>query len=254
MYQVGEIIDGWVFTRTQGWPAHILLVRREDRCHLIDGAAQWGGGNFSGLSYLISSVSTAQSPHKMTVTGHRNTSYQWICGDADDVCVFWLNVGHRRHRGSSACMMLQPHDVAAVPSPDSCMCAFAATAALSLFSSLRPRDASVEVPAARTSSADRKTRGGGGGGEAENRAQEGRGAAKAGRGGTEVKDHSYRAQPFPGSLPEGPSPTHTMAGQPIRALASLTRPPSYNCSSMAQRSRCEVMRVREEEAGVDLCA
>lgn len=158
MYQVGEIIDGWVFTRTQGWPAHILLVRREDRCHLIDGAAQWGGGNFSGLSYLISSVSTAQSPHKMTVTGHRNTSYQWICGDADDVCVFWLNVGHRRHRGSSACEMLQPHDVAAVPSPGSCMCAFAATAALSLFSSLRPRDASVEVPAARTRQEDTRRR------------------------------------------------------------------------------------------------
>ena len=34
-----------------------------------------------------------------------------------------------------------------------------------------------------------------------------------------------------------------MSSQPIRALTSLTHPPSYNCSSMVQQSRCEVKRL-----------
>jgi len=38
-----------------------------------------------------------------------------------------------------------------------------------------------------------------------------------------------------GAYQRGPSHTHTMARRPIRALASLTHPPSYNCSSVAQQ-------------------
>lgn len=92
-------------------------------------------------------------------------------------------------------------------------------------------------------SADKKTEE-----EERQRREQGREADKAGR-----RTRKGGRGPPLSSIAKGTFPhTHTMARQPIRVLASLTRPPSYNCSSMAQRSRCEVMQAKEENTGLEI--
>lgn len=126
-----------------------------------------------------------------------------------------------------------------------CMCERAADISLVLLLARMPWCFIDEdrgcMPAA--CSADKKTEE-----EERQRREQGREADKAGR-----RTRKGGRGPPLSSIAKGTFPhTHTMARQPIRVLASLTRPPSYNCSSMAQRSRCEVMQAKEENTGLEI--